>query len=654
LTNIRTARAILLASMVIFAGVIAMVIWRSIPEEAAVLAERPVPAAPEQMPVEGTIESAASTFLFTEEKDGEVVTRLQAGRMLGMEGGSRVLSEIVLEFRPDPDLHPDQIAEIRGAAGRFDATASRILLQGDVIIRMATGETLETSAVEYSLKDRIATTTEVVTFSLATMRGSARGLSAHLAEEKIQLQHDVDLLGLGEGAGKNTRILADGLEHDGMAGRTALTGDVTLTGSWGRFEGRGLAVTQSADRTQADSMSPGALHLDDEHGASRFILTADAWVFHLSESRQIEGVEAIGQARLTPGVSALDLPLQELSAPRMLIEPAVSREGTSRLFAFGEVGEPVRARLAEEKMDQVTAGRLTLESGAGQEGWVLFQEDVHATGPGGSLRGTELLAHRDGSIDLTGTAAAPAQVVEPDRAMTAEAIHYDPDGNSRATGGVQFNGTTDDGGPRLAVVADQAVYTAHDERLRLEGAVRAWQGSDSLQAAWLEMERPTSVLRAGGGVVTSLGSKAEGERLNESARAHVQAEEVVWERDTGKARFTGEVLLTRDQMNLKSQVLDLRSAAEDEYAFTASGQVLIWNSEWTGSGDRLFSRGEKEPYHLESDSGMATVTSLASGSILRGARLLIHPEDGKAEVESLPGGRITIRSPATDQGEAGR
>ena len=120
------------------------------------------------------------------------------------------------------------------------------------------------------------------------------------------------------------------------------------------------------------------------------------------------------------------------------------------------------------------------------------------------------------------------------------------------------------------------------------------------------------------------------------------------------ARFTGEVLLTRDQMNLKSQVLDLRSAAEEEYAFTASGQVLIWNSEWTGSGDRLFSRGEKEPYHLESDSGMATVTSLASGSILRGARLLIHPEDGKAEVESLPGGRITIRSPATDQGEAGR
>ena len=653
MTKIRTARAIILAGMLIFAAVIAMVIWRSIPDEQAVLAERPVPAAPDQMPVEGTVESAASTFLFTEEQDGVVVTRLQAGRMLGMEGGSRVLSEIVVEFRPDPEEYPDQTAEIRGAAGRFDATASRISLQGDVTIRMATGEILETSAVEYSLKERIATTTEIVTFKLETMSGSARGLSAHLAQKKIHLQNDVDLLGLGEGTGNGTRVVAGGLEHDGVAGRTALTGDITLTGSWGRFEGHGLTVIQAPHQTQADSPAPGTLHLDDEDGASSFILTADGWLFHLGEDRQIQGVEALGQARLSPGTTALDLPLQELSAPRMLIEPAATRGGTSRLHAYGEPGVPVQARLAEENMDRVTAGLLTLESGPDQAGWVRFQEDVHATGPGGSLRGTELLAHRDGSIDLTGTAANPAQVIEADRAMTAETIHYDPEGNSRAMGGVQFNGLIGDDDQRLAVVADQATYSAHDERLRLDGAVRAWQGSDSLQATWLEMERRTSILRAGGGVVTSLGSQAEGDRLSESARARVQAEEVVWERDTGKAQFTGEVLLTRDQMNLKSQILNLSSTSEDQYAFTASGQVLIWNNEWTGSGDRLFSTGEDEPYHLESDSGMATVTTLESGSILRGAHLLIHPEDGKAEVQSLPGGRITIRTPSADPGEAG-
>jgi lipopolysaccharide export system protein LptA len=605
------------------------------------------------MPVEGTVESAASTFLFTEEQNGQVVTRLQAGRMLGMEGGSRILSEIVVEFRPDAEGHPDQTAEIRGAAGRFDATASRIFLQGDVVIRLATGETLETSAVEYSLKERIATTEAVVHFSLDGMRGSARGLTAHLAEEKIHLHHDVDLLGLGTGAGAGTRIQSGGLEHEGLAGRTALTGEVILSGDWGRFEGQGLTVNQTPARPRADSSAPGTLYLEDAQGASRFILTADSWLFHFAGSHQIQGVEAVGHARLTPGTTAAGLPLQELSAPRMVIEPAAADEEVSRLFAYSEEGQPVRAHLAEEILDQVTAGRLTMETGPGGQGWVRFRENVLATGPGRSLRGAELLAHRDGRVELTGSAAEPAQVVEPDRVMTAEAIEYDPDGSSRATGSVHFAGATSAEGQRLAVIARQAVFTAHDERLRLSGDVRAWQGSDTLQAAWLELERPTSILRAGGGVTTSMGSLAEDQRLSESARARVQAEEVTWERDNGRARFTGEVLLTREDMNLQADVLDLHTNATGAHAFTASGQVLIWNSDWTGSGDRLFSAGENEPYHLESDSGVATVTSLASGSTLRGARLLIHPDDGKAEVESLPGGRITIRAPAAGHGKAG-
>ena len=653
MTKIRTARAAILAFLAIFAGIIAIVIWRSLPEPSATVAVHPVPAAPEEMPIEGTVESVASTFLFTEEQDGLVVTRLQAGRMLGMEGGSRVLSEIVVEFRPDPEGHPDQTAEIRGAAGRFDPVASRVVLQGDVVIRLAGGETLETSAVEYSLKERIATTEAVVNFSLESMQGSARGLTAHLAEERIHLHSQVDLLGVGDGAGGGTRIRAGGLEHDGLAGRTALTGQVVFSGEWGRFEGQVLTIIRTPALTAANSPAPGTLHLEDEHGDSRFVLTADSWIFHLSETRQLQGVEAVGHARLTPGATAADLPLEELSAPRMVIAPAAGEQDSNRLFAYGEPAEPVRPRLAEETVDQVTAGRLTMESGPGDQGWVRFRKDVHATGPGRALRGAELLAHRDGSIELTGSAAVPAQIIEPDRVMTAEYFHYDPDGNSRATGGVHFDGVAADDGQRLAVVADQAEYTAHDELLRLSGDVRAWQGSDTLQAAWLEMERPTSTLRAGGGVTTSMGSLAEDQRMTESARARVQAEEVVWERDNGRALFTGQVTLTRDEMNLKSETLDLRTMEEDDYAFTASGQVLIWNSDWTGSGDRLFSAGENEPYHLESDSGTATVTSLASGSTLRGARLLIHPDDGKAEVDSLPGGRITIRAPAAGQGGAG-
>ena len=108
----------ILTFLAVFTMVIAGIIWQSTPTERATPVAHPVPPAPEKMQVEGEVESAASTFDFTEERGGHIVTRLRAGRMLGMEGGSRVLSEIIIEYHPETETHPQRMARVGGDAVR--------------------------------------------------------------------------------------------------------------------------------------------------------------------------------------------------------------------------------------------------------------------------------------------------------------------------------------------------------------------------------------------------------------------------------------------------------------------------------------------------------------------------------------------------------
>jgi lipopolysaccharide export system protein LptA len=200
-------------------------------------------------------------------------------------------------------------------------------------------------------------------------------------------------------------------------------------------------------------------------------------------------------------------------------------------------------------------------------------------------------------------------------------------------------------GKRLTATADAAEFSASSGVLRLEGSVRAWQGNDTLQAAWVEMDQPTSVLRAGGGVTTSLGPRESANgHVTTTARTRVKSQDLIWERERNKALFSGHVLLSREGMLLHAATLDMLSSDEKGTAFTATGDVHLQDQEWSGTADRLTYAGHGDLYHLESDDGLATVTSLASGSILRGARLSVDPESGQAQVESLPGGRIIVRS----------
>jgi len=645
LKHIRTTRALILAFLAIFAMVIAGMIWRSSPRERVTPAAHPVPAAPPKMAVEGTVESAASTFSFTEERGGHIVTRLRAGRMLGMEGGSRVLSNFIIEFHPEPEAHPDRMARIRSDAGKFDTARQEVALQGNVRIRMASGEELATESLLYNLKTRSVQTEGPVRFRLEGTSGTAVGMTAHLATEEVTLHHDVRLAGEKGADGEEMVITAGQLNYDGLRGRSDLLGGVSLSGAWGSFTGSHLVFQESGDGSVASSSEPGELILVGGDPEDAFSLTAGAWHFEFDSNRRVRLVLATGHALLRPMVLVSGKVMKSLAAPGIRLEPAAGERRYHTLHAFSSTTEPVRASLASDILGEVTAERLDLVAGRKEGDWASFSGNVQARGPGRTARGAILLARGDGTILLSGDEQNPARIVEARRSLAAAKIQYDGDGGGRADGNVHLTGMATSQGLRLAAVADKAEFSAGNGILRLEGTVRAWQGNDTLQADWVELNQPTGLLRAGGGVITSLGSREPGSgRDNTTARTRVKSQDLVWERALNKARFSGHVLLTREGMLLQAAVLDMRTSDETGTAFAATGEVRLQDQEWSGTADRLTYDGRGDLYHLESDDGLATVISLASGSMLQGAHLSVDPESGTAQVESLPGGRIIMRS----------
>jgi LPS export ABC transporter protein LptC len=406
----RAARAAVLVFLGAFVALILYTVWRAPDPSPAVPPPHPVPEAPEEMPVTGPVESAAETFHFTEEKGGSVVTRLQAGKMLGIEGGSRVLSDILIELRPYPDTEPDRLARIRGDAGRFDAAAHEVVLQGNVEVRMATGEELTAPTLRYRVDERVARTDSEVGFGLEGAAGTARGLEADLVNQRLRLAENVRLEAAGEDD-EPVSIAADELRFDGQAGRLHLGGAVEISGGWGVFQGREMAFETGDEQSNSGvSREPGRLEaVAGESGT--LILRAESWTFEFDEARNIQGVVASGNARLEPlepGTS----PFRELKAQRIHFEPAEQPDGHQRLEAFAGEGAPVQAYLEEESLRAVTSDRLTLLVGSDDEGRATFEGDVRASGPARAATGHRLVLLEDHSAILSGSTERPARVME--------------------------------------------------------------------------------------------------------------------------------------------------------------------------------------------------------------------------------------------------
>jgi len=642
----RAARAAILVFLGAFMALILYTVWRAPDSSPAVPPPHPVPEAPEEMPVTGPVESAAETFHFTEERGGVVVTRLQAGKMLGIEGGSRVLSDILIELRPYPETEPDRLARIRGDAGRFDAAAHEVVLQGNVEVRMATGEELTAPILRYRLDERVARTDSEVGFGLDGAAGTARGLEADLANQRLRLAENVRLEAAAED-GEPVSIAADELRYDGQAGRLHLGGAVEISGDWGVFQGREMVFETGDEQSNSGvSREPGRLEaVAGESGT--LILRAESWTFEFDEARNIQGVVASGNARLEPlqpGTS----PFRELKAQRIRFEPAEQPGGHQRLEAFAGEGAPVQAYLEEESLRAVTSDRLTLLVGPDDEGRATFEGDVRASGPARAATGHRLVLLEDHSAILSGSAERPARVMEIGHVVAADVITFMEDGSGRARGHVRIDvegGKNDEDRPRLAAVSDEADFSVDEGHLTLTGNVRTWQGEDSLEAAWVRLERPAGRVLAGGGITMSIRSAGGGDSpVRASQRLQIRADSLLTEETPQRVTFEGHVRMVQGPAVITAQRLELEEDDEEGRRLLASGDVHFQDHDWRGSGERLRYDAAEEVYLLESSSGLAEVISNKTGASLRGRSLRVDTDGEAVLVESEQGGRVTVRA----------
>lgn len=640
----RLLRGLLLAFLVAFVLWVVTDIWRTVESD-----EPPAPlpassAGPEAFPVRGAVEEEASGFQLVQERGGVVVSRLRAGKMLGVEGGSRVLSDILIEVRPDPEGAPERLLRVEGDAGRFDAAANQVELSGEVYLAIDTGESLTTDGLVYRLDQRLAAADGLVRFDLGGARGQAVGMVASLATGRVELLDEVVLDGAGS-VDHPSRIRADRLRRD--PGVTHLGGTVRIEGDWGAFDGRELTFNREEDGSATGvSTSPGELMSRDAASGEGFHLTADAWTFLLDADQQLRAVIARDEPRLVRLADDTDgdIHLQDIRAPEIRVDVPTAGE-SPMLLASGDAARPTVARFLAGPIREVRSLELRMaatDTGDGRE--AVFTGAVTASGDGRKATGALLRAGADRRLELWGDEADQARVIQGEHVMTARRISFLPGGGGEAEGDVEIQRPpAEPGQERFAAVSRRGSFGPDARFVRLEGDVRVWQGERTLMAGWLESDRDAGTLRAGEAVRATFRPGEGLSGLRASERVRVRADTLLWRETPQRVTFVGNVSMVQEGAQVSSDRLILEDDGPDRRLLIAEGNVIFDDPQWRGSGDRLVHSDPEGTYELESYNGLARVAGTAEAGDLTGRLLRFSRDGGAVEVVSREGGRATVR-----------
>ena len=633
--RLRWARAGVAVFLAAFALLLVVLIVRAPRPETPVASPRPVPPPPAEMPVEGPVESAAETFDFAEERHGVTVTRIRAGQVLGIEGGSRVLSDIEVEMRPEPERRPDHLVRLHGRAGRFDVARREIALVGGADLRLGDDQALRVEDLTYSLETRIASSAGPVTFELGAARGTAGGLRADLGAETVQLVDGVDVTLAGTETRAGLSLQAAAMNHNRRGRTVALRGRVRLrsgTTEWSGEEWQGQVL---ADGTVSGLGPRGGRLTVPGPGAT---LVAETWEFTLAGEGGLTHVGALGAARLEIGTAA---GLEAIEADRIDLEPTAAGDAFVLTARGSGHGRP-RAALRLAGWDSVTADRLRLETTAATPA-ARFDGAVEVRGADGVMHADRLDVEENGERAVL-SGASPVEVAGEGWTMSARRIVVRRQGAGTAEGDVRVGLTRPrEEGPVEPWLASarRAAFTTAGGTVRLEGEVRARRGEQSLQADWLTLERDTDRGAAGGGVTTLSRSIATDGRED---LIRVTADLVSFAGGTREATYSGGVRAERGGIRLGGERLEIQPEAEGGHVFRLSGGVTFEESGRRGGGDRLTFRTRSETAVLEGDDGRAWVRGAHDEAAVTGRILTVARGMAQVAVEGGPGGRARLQT----------
>jgi lipopolysaccharide export system protein LptA len=122
-------------------------------------------------------------------------------------------------------------------------------------------------------------------------------------------------------------------------------------------------------------------------------------------------------------------------------------------------------------------------------------------------------------------------------------------GTTQAAGDVRSVRQPEKPGEEAARATARKMHTARDNTIvRYEGAARLWQGGNRLEGDEIEIDRPARLLRAAGGVVSTLAERDKPQTVIKAARMRYSDPDRI-------AHYEGSVLLTRPGLTVRSQRL---------------------------------------------------------------------------------------------------
>lgn len=572
------------------------------------------PSGPAGPPPEGRTVDLKERVRHEEYEAGRLVAEVRGDAFfLGPDGRNRLQGSVeVVSFGPAGEtasrLTADEVVYEKGTlvftvGGRVRVEAGGIVLEGDRFVYDKTAGTFGTS--------------EEARFASKTMSGRAKSLAYSESAGEIRLGGGFEaVLAAPGGAGEPVVLSGDSLTYRSEDRR-------------GRIEGR---AAYSDGRTRGASSSLSFTAAGDEASLGSALFEGQARIALAGPDRNVREGGSIAADRI--GVSfGRGLPMSVEAEGSVVLDlrspagPSIGVRAESAKFSAGPDGAPG---------DWAASGGVTAEIGPDVDGGLttVMCDSAAFTAATGILRA-------DGRADRPAVADPPGMRIEAPSLAAGPAA-----GDLAASGGVRCVLKAGAGGRTAGffsagedafVTADRLVRTGGTGSVAFSGAVRAWQGEESVHAGELEISGGGEELRAGGAVSAALVLPAAA--AGPERRVEIGGAEMAFSAAGRTLTFEGrsDVRLSGARLAARSISAVLAPGARTVVSLSARTDVVLSKGRYEG-------RGAAAAYDASSDRLVLTgkpVLTDGKGAAARGDKLTFDLADDKISLENEGQGRTT-------------
>ena len=576
---------------------------------------------------------------------GRVVARIRARRVVGFTSGWSTLEGV-------------QITIYRANGRTYDLTSPQAQYNSDTKeadvkggVRVVSNDGVEIQTAEMHFDGTRLTNRIPVQFQIDRWRGKGGALDMNVPDETLRLHQKVTAT-LEPSQPAEPPLMVEGLE----AVFRRVENDVTYT--------KGVVATRGPDRLKADRMIgrftadrsrllglEGHENIDilmagnpapGEDLGGRKHVTGERFVTEFAEDGEVSAIIVLGEK--TPVHAVLDgPPKREIDARQLRI--GVADRAVSEIKGEGEVIiVEVTGERREIRVDRATVSFDPVRhraSTAFLDGNFKYRD--------AKTQASSIRAHYDIANDrilLTASPGFDPTVISDGQTLKAKQIEFAPKGGTAmATGEVIAELVTKQGAPSAGstnlfpaskpvfVNSDVLVMRQANNTASFSGNVRAWQDTNTLFAAELQLESTTQTITARGNVRTTL-YNVEAQARKTPVRS--KSEQLVARRSERQVQLLGDVMIEDGDRTVTAEKATLFFDAQRKIERVEAQEDVVMVEKGTnrkGTGDRAVYNVKDRMAYLHGSPATATEPQ---GS-LSGQQIVFDLNRNRVEVLSPTG-----------------